>query len=337
MKKLLFGSTMLLFTLALFGLLLVSPASAQDKATLNLNWHPNGEHVWVFTAQEKGFYKRANLELDIKRGFGSGDTLKKMRVKAAEFGIADLPAMIMARSKGTPVKSVGVIFAKGFATIYALKSSGIKTPKDLEGKTYGDAAGAAVQGLLPIFLQANGIKNMRWVPLSTGVKNTMLLTRQVDTIGAGITTADMLRDMAREKGDDLVVFYFSDYGVEVYGHGLVVHDDLITSNPGLIRRFVWATYEGTAWAIENPPDAVAAYVKLHPTQSRRAIESQWDKTIQAILDDVAKKSGIGYIDEKKMSYTIDTVTKLEKLPRRVASSEMYTNEFLPKLFPKVAR
>jgi NitT/TauT family transport system substrate-binding protein len=310
---------------------------AKDPATLGLDWLPIGNHVGIFAAQDKGFYARENLDLNIKRGFGSSDTVKRIGAGESDFGHADIASAVVGRSRGLPVKSVGVVFSSGFNALYALKSSGVRTPKDLEGKTFGDTAGGSTRTLLPAFLQANGIKNMPWLSMKGSAKNSSLISGKVDTIGTGISTAGILRDKARKNGDDIVVFFFSDYGVDIYAHGFLIRDDLAQSKPDLIRRFVKATFEGIAWAVEHPSEAVASYRKRQPMQTLRGVRSQWDGTVRSLLSAYAVKHGIGHINEKKMAYTIDTMTRLMKLPRRVSPSEMYTNRFLPKLFPKAGK
>ena len=335
-RRVTFSLGMLTF-LGFFGITMLTHAWAKDKATLILDWLPNGTHVGIFAAEDRGFYGRANLQMKIPRGFGSGDTVKRLGAKGAEFGFADTPSAIVARSRGVMLKTVGVHFDKGMNAIYVLKSKGVKTPKDLEGMTFGDSAGGATNTLRPAFMQANGIKNYRLVPMSPATKHASLIAGKVDSIGTFIVNARVIRNMARKKGNGIIMFPFSKYGVDVYGSGFHVPNDLIGQKPDLIRRFLKATYGGIAWAVENPEDAVALFMKRVPTRNRKSVRFEWNVTVDTLLTDFAKKEGIGHIDNKKMTYTIDTMTRLMKLPRQVAPSEMYTNRFLPKLFPKAPK
>jgi NitT/TauT family transport system substrate-binding protein len=320
--------------LVIFGLvhtILSSPVSAKDKTRLILDWLPYGSHVGIFAAEDKGFYDQQNLAVNLQRGFGSADTVKRSGAKEADFAFADLPSAIVGRSRGTKIKSVGVHFDKGLNAVYVLKSSGVKTPKELEGKTFGDTAGGATRTLVPAFMGANGIKNLPWVPMTPAAKNPSLITGKVISIGTLTINEWILRNMARKKGDDVVMFPFSDHGVDVYGHAFYVHENLLKQKPELIRRFLKATYQGIAWAVANPDDGVKLFLKRVPTRTFESVRFEWAVTVRSLMTDFAKKNGIGHIDEKKMAFTIDTMTRLMNLPRRVAPSEMYTNQFLPKL------
>src|ERR1700733_2058791 len=126
-----------LHAMLLTGALLSAPtgnALAQDKVLFSLQWIPNGNHFGVFAAKEEGFYKEAGLDVDIQRGFGSGDTAKRVATGNADVGIADAGSVILGRSNGLKVKFVASFYEKSPDVIFFIKNNGIEKPKDLEGK-----------------------------------------------------------------------------------------------------------------------------------------------------------------------------------------------------------
>ena len=54
------------------------PARAADQVNLALDWVVDGVHANYFVALDKGFYKDAGLDVTVSRGFGSGDTVKRV-------------------------------------------------------------------------------------------------------------------------------------------------------------------------------------------------------------------------------------------------------------------
>ena len=50
-----------------------SNAVAQDKLIFSLQWIANGNNFGVFAAKEQGLYRNANLDVDVQRGYGSGE------------------------------------------------------------------------------------------------------------------------------------------------------------------------------------------------------------------------------------------------------------------------
>ena len=98
-----------LYTFMLTGIMFVvgsSNAVAQDKLIFSLQWIANGNNFGVFAAKEQGLYRNANLEVDVQRGYGSGETAKRVATGAADMGIADAASVIVGRSSGLKVKQV---------------------------------------------------------------------------------------------------------------------------------------------------------------------------------------------------------------------------------------
>ncbi len=125
--------------------------TAQDAVSLRLNWYLGGLHVPFYYGVEKGFYNNAEgINLTINEGRGSANTVQVVAAGTDTFGLADSSSVINLISKGGEIKSVmNVLSSTGFSVV-SLASTGIKTPKDLEGKSLavspGDPAPRPVRG-----------------------------------------------------------------------------------------------------------------------------------------------------------------------------------------------
>src|ERR1700688_2101231 len=64
----------------------VSPASAQDKLSVRLDFSPWGVQAAMHLAQNKGWFKEANLDVDIQDGRGSGNTIQLVNLGQADVG-----------------------------------------------------------------------------------------------------------------------------------------------------------------------------------------------------------------------------------------------------------
>ena len=70
------------------------PVLAQDKVRFQTDWIPSGEHAMYYGAWSKGIYAKHGIDITITRGYGSGDTVTKVAGGAADFGVADLAAVL---------------------------------------------------------------------------------------------------------------------------------------------------------------------------------------------------------------------------------------------------
>ena len=75
------------------------PAAAQDKVTLQLKWVTQAQFAGYYAAVEKGYYKAAGLNVNIKIGGPSITPELVVKGKQAEFGIDWLPNLFATREQ----------------------------------------------------------------------------------------------------------------------------------------------------------------------------------------------------------------------------------------------
>ena len=318
-------------------LLLAGPAQAADKATFILDWIFYGNHVGFVAADEKGYYKAENIDVDIVRGHGSGDTVKRLGSKVGEFGYPDMGALIAGRSRGATIREIAVIIGKAPHSWVTYKKMGVSKPKDLEGKKIGSPSHASARLLFPAFASVNNIdmKKITWVNLSPPAKMPSLLSGKVDVIEGYVIEEPRYREQLKKEGKELVAIYHKDWGLNVYANGIATHDDIIANRPDYVRRFLRATLKGVAWSFENPKGASEVFIKKHVGHKMQSILAEWKVSIEHLSTPEAKINGIGYMSRDRVKFTRDIVTKHLKLPKTVPLDKIYTNDFNPKIVPKM--
>ncbi len=312
--------------------LAATPATAQDKVNLTVDWVLNGTHAGYFLAQERGFYKDAGIDVAISRGFGSGDTIKRVAAGSANFGVADTGALIAALANNDiPVRAVAMIYDRASLGIIYLRESGIKEPKDLQGRTLARSASGASVNMLPGFLKANNVDRakIRELVVDGATYLPLLMSRQADAVTEQAINIGKFAREAQKHGKEAVAMRFSDYGLESYGNALMVRTDLLKDKPDLVKRFTAASLRGIAAALDNPTEAIAALRKNNPEINADGAMDELValKEIESTKD--VKAHGIGYIDRARMEATRNTVTEALSLKKTVPVEEIYADGFLP--------
>jgi len=123
-------------------------AQAPEKVNLALDWIVYGKHVMYYPALEQGIYQKYGLSVNMTRGFGSGDTIQKVDQKAVQFGFAYMGSLVLLRAKGAKVTTLGMVHHLMPHAVIFIKGGSIRTPKDLEGKSFSTPAGNAVSSTL---------------------------------------------------------------------------------------------------------------------------------------------------------------------------------------------
>jgi NitT/TauT family transport system substrate-binding protein len=323
-----------LHVIMLVGMMIVTTmgkAIAQDKLIFSLQWIANGNNFGVFAAKEQGFYRDANLEVDVQRGYGSGDTAKRVATGTADMGIADAASVIVGRSNGLKVKQVASLYERSPDAIFFIKGNRINNPKDLEGRTIGATAGEATVNLLPVFGANAGfdVKKMEIINLSPSAKYASLVAKTVDSIVGFVNEEPAIQSAAQKTGLEVGRFVFNDYGINYYSLGIIASDDMIAKRPDLVRRVALATMKGYAWAIKNPQGAADAFVKNYPETSRAIALQQWDAALPLIMTDRTRKNGLGTIENEKMVETINLIARFQRIDASITAKDIYVAELLP--------
>ena len=131
-----------------------------------------------------GWYKKAGIDLTLLQGKGSVVAAQSAGAGADTFGLADMSTVHVAIGKGGDEVAVMNVYANYPGGFYWLKSSGIKSVKDLAGKKVGNPPGDAARALWPALAKANGIdpKSVTWVNRRPAAKLAALKSKSVDAV-----------------------------------------------------------------------------------------------------------------------------------------------------------
>jgi NitT/TauT family transport system substrate-binding protein len=234
----------------------------------------NGRHAYFYVAREKGYYKAEGFDVNFVRGQGSADAIKKVAAGIATFGFADAGSLVLARGNdGVPVKLVSIVYAKPPQAIFAIKGSGITSPKDLEGRTVADTASSSVRLLFPAFAKAAGIDaaKVKWVVAEGSALPSLLANGRVDAI-CQFSVGEPLIAAATAK--EIVRIAYKDSGLDYYGNGIIASDEMIAQHPDQVRAFVRATIKGMKDAFANPAEAAAIMAKYQKELTPAVIEGE---------------------------------------------------------------
>src|SRR5262245_29156712 len=169
------------FCFAMSALLVQGEAAAADKVTLGLDWVISGQHAPFFVAKEKGFYAQEGLDVDIMRGYGSADAVKRVAAGNFDIGFGDAGALVLARGEGVRVKMVAVIYSNAPYSLVVRNDANIKEPRDLEGVTLAAPAGGAGRAMFPVFAKLSKIDSdkVKWLTIDAATMLPALIANRV--------------------------------------------------------------------------------------------------------------------------------------------------------------
>ena len=305
-----------------------SLASAQDAVSLRLNWYLGGLHVPYYYGKDMGFFKQEGIDLTINEGRGSGNTVQVVAAGSDTFGMADSSSLITTASKGAEVKSVmSLLNSTGFSVV-SLASTGIRTPKDLEGKSFAVSPGDPLGQLFRALAAHNKLdmNKIRFVQVDPAAKVVSVLEKKVDALLGG---ADDQYFLIKYKGQEPAALRYADHGANIVGMTILTTTSTIKNKPDLVRRFVKASVRSWEEAKKNPNAAVDAAMKVKPDLNRQSTLDQMMVDFE-LLDSPNSKGRIGMGAQADWEQTISLLKQYRDLDTKEPWTTFHTNEFLTK-------
>jgi NitT/TauT family transport system substrate-binding protein len=311
---------------------LAHPVLAQTKlrdVSMRLDWVFQGPNAGFMVAHAKGFYKDAGLNVDVGPGKGSGSTAQLVASKAAQFGFADGFVVGNSVSKGLNIRAVAAVYRRNPTAVTVLADSGIKSPKDLEGKSIAITPGSAQFQQWPAFVKGCKLDadKIRVVSVDPAGTPPALITGKVQAM-AGFAQGQVPTVEIR-GGKQVRLFWYADCGVNAVSNSIIVHNDLIKEDPALIKAFVAATIKGFLYGRAHPDELVAAVKTfspmVDPAVTRREAELSW----QTWVTPATAGKALGWMAEKDWQETVEVLKQYGGVSRALEAARLYTNDFVP--------
>jgi NitT/TauT family transport system substrate-binding protein len=305
-------------------------AQAPKKVTLRLAFIYNGHRSPYLLGAQKGFYAAEGLDLTVLEGTGVSAALQLVASGQDTFAVVDPPSLMLGVAQGMPLRQIVQLYQSSPNALIYWKDAGIKTPKDMEGKTVTTITGDTTTTMLMALIRRNNVDQGKVKIFATdgGTRMQAFLGKRAEGI-VGFSNDSYMTLKAQVKDVDL--FLFSDYGIDTMGDGVAANVATIEKQPDVVRGFVKATLRAYQYAFEHPEESIDALMKVAPTRNR-AVELEKIKATRKLTESAdTAKLGMGYSAKAKWQEAEDLMAQFGGLAKRAASVESYyTNEFLPK-------
>jgi NitT/TauT family transport system substrate-binding protein len=297
-------------------LLLGGPALAQDKVRFQTDWIPSGEHAMYYGAWSKGIYAKHGIDITITRGYGSGDTVTKVASGAADFGVADIAAVMTARARtNVPVKTIAVLYNESPHSLFVLKSSGITNFKGLEGKKIGITPGNSHRFYFPEVAKKAGTdpNKLIWTNMDGAAMAAQLIAKNIDAAPFYSIHYYYINKAAVKAGQEILPLPFVEVGFKIYAASLITTDKMIQDKPDLVTRFLAATKEAFEWTAANPEEACKLHVARFPEVELDDCMGSVKAVMKFVFNDHSKEFGWGKESPERLKYSWETIASANEL------------------------
>jgi putative hydroxymethylpyrimidine transport system substrate-binding protein len=245
--------------IAASALLAATPAGAQQKLTVLLDWHVNPDHGPLYVALERGYYKDANLDVELIAPSDPNDPPRLVAAKKGDIAISYQPQLHIQASKGLPLVRIGTLVATPLNTLVVLRDGPIKSIAALKGKRIGYSVGGFEEALLTAMLGKHGLalKDVTLVNVNFSLSPALMAGQVEAVIGAFRNFELNQMDIAKRPGR---AFYPEENGVPTYDELIyVAHRDALGDKRML--AFLGAVERGVQYVLNHPAESWTLFVK----------------------------------------------------------------------------
>lgn len=290
-----------------------------------LDWYPNTNHTGLYVALEKGYFTEEGLNVSIVEP-AKLSAEQMVAMNHAQFGISFQEFVTFARAEGLPIVSIAAIVQHNTSGFAWLKSAGISSLKDWEGKTYGAWGTEVEEAILKTIAKKFGIdwakirmQTVGQLDFVTGLRQRVFDFQWVfygwEVIAAKLAGLEV--EFLALKDIDEVFDYYTPV--------LITSERLIQQSPELVRKFLKAVSRGYLYAIKNPEESAKILLKHAPELDEKLVLESQKFLSSKYWEDSPRW---GWQDERVWRRFYEWMRE-NKLVGELQIEKAFTNEFLP--------
>lgn len=261
----------------------VTPAMAQEKVRLLLDWFVNPDHAALVVAKQRGIFIRHGLDVELIAPADPNAPPKLVAAGQADYAVSYQPTLQMLVAENLPLVRVGVLVAQPLNSLVVLEDGPVKTLADFKGRKIGYSIAGFDEALLGAMLESAGLtlKDVTLINVNFAL-TTALMSKQVDGVIGAFRNFE-LNDLALNKARGRIWL--------VEQNGVPTYDELIlvakreTVDVARTKKLLAAIAEATTWLKANPAEAWEIFSKSGKDLDTELNRLAWKDTLPLLADD----------------------------------------------------
>lgn len=283
----------LVFSLCVFNIC----ADDEDiQLSIILQWYPQSQFAGFIMAREKGFFKENGLDVSLSFYDDKGSTIERMVRGEFDFATVWLSQAITYRADNTNILNIFQLLKKSSLMLVAKAETNLRGPEDLHGRCISIWAGDF--SIQPFAFFRKFQIEPELIMQSFSIE--LFLSGACEVTSAMYYNEYNKIYQAGYDRDELITFFFADYGLNFPEDGIYCTVDFYSENAPAVHKFIDAVQKGWKYAFNNTEetiDLVIKYSKKHNLRTNRAQQAWMLKHIKesflyGVDDDISWWGGL---------------------------------------------
>jgi NitT/TauT family transport system substrate-binding protein len=282
---------------------------------------PVEEAALAFYAKEKGFFTAAGLDVDLQILGNGGAVSAALGGNALDVGVTNSGSMALAHARGVPIELVacGALFtpASPIAHLAVGKTAGIKTAKDLTGKTLAvSTLRDMIQATALLWIDKNGgdSKTVNFVEVPPPQQGAAIVSKRID----GAVIVEPFYTGAKNDVIELGTTYSAVNDEKPFQTlGIAGASGWVSANPATARKVAGAIHAAARWANASKNHAECV-----------TILTQYTKVLPAVITSYQR---LAFAERNSPSFVqpvVDLMAKYGMIAKGFSADEMFATSTL---------
>lgn len=314
------------------GFSLTTPGRADDaplgRIAYQLGWIKNFQYSGDFLADDKGYYRRFGLEVDLLAGGPNMTADPVVASGKALIGQSEPDFMASAVNHGAALKCVGACYQRNTGAIISLAAMPLVAPQDMIGKKIGLQSGNVV--VWHAFLKLNKIDPSKIQTVPVQFDLAPLVAGEVDGFyGEIVDDAVQLR----AKGHDVRTLLLADFGYKMLSGTFTVAAGSLNDKTKRAQLVAFLKGDILGWQDEIKDPALAGKLTAEVYGKDNGLDAKSQEAScrvqnEFIVSADTKKHGIFWMTPELIEESIATLAASGVK----ATADLFTNELLEEIY-----
>lgn len=254
-----------------------TPAIAQNKFSVMLDWFVNPNHGPIIVADELGYFKDAGLDVEIIAPADPSQPPLMAASGKADLAVSYQPQLHLQIHEGLGLERMGTLIATPLNCLLVLNDSAIQNTGDLAGKKIGFSVAGVEEAILTVMLGKYdlGLSDVEMVNVNWSL-SPALMSGQVDAVIGAYRNFEL--NQMEIEGTPGRCIYIEEENVPPY-------DELIyVGNPEMVdldhvAKFLKATEKATQFIVNNPQKSWEIFSNTATELQDALNEKAWQDTL----------------------------------------------------------
>jgi two-component system, sensor histidine kinase and response regulator len=284
---------------------MLAESPALDRVTLQLKWLHQFQFAGYYAALEKGFYREAGLDVEIREGGPNVDVIEDVATGRADFGVGTSGALI-ARAQGKEVVVLAAVFQHSPAILLVPRRAGVSSIFALQDRLLMDTPGSED---IAAMLKLAGVDYAKMPRVKHDGDPLDLVSGKADAMVAYSTNEPFVLE---QLGVPYLAFSPRGSGIDFYSDNLVTSEKQIKTHPQRVADFRAASLRGWQYALSHKEEIVDLILRRYSqAKNREALLFEANQTEVLVQPGLIE---LGYQNPARWQAIADTYHSLGMLP-----------------------